>query len=363
MPKTKTVRNPHFHSEDAARKFLESVRWDKSRTCPHCQHGESFALKGETCRPGLYKCSGCRKQFTVTVGTIFEHSHVPLHKWLFATHLLCASKKGCSSKQLERMLHVTYKTAWFMAHRIRESMKDPVFATQLGGSGKTVEADETFFGNRRKQPKGHTGPHHMQKVFSLVERGGSVRSFHVNTVGAKTLRPIMSEQIAQDTLVITDGSNAYHFVGSVFDGHEVIEHETKQYARGPIHVNTLESYFSILKRGLSGIYQHVGAQHLRRYVGEFDFRFNSRHVSDEERTITGPERNRWQAPDLQGHHAQGSVDPMPKKKRTARADDAIPDVSGRSFEDIIGALMKVKPKAKAKPKKRVTKKTAKKVEP
>lgn len=278
--------NPVFKDEEQARAYLESVRWPDGPVCPHCGViNHAYALNGEAHRPGLYTCADCRKQFSVTVGTLFERSHVPLHKWLLAFHLLCSSKKGHSSHQIHRMIGVTYKTAWFMTHRIREAMKDPVFTSRLGGGGNVVEADETFWGNKGKN-RGRRGYNHMEKIFSLVERGGKVRSFHVESIGAKTLRPIMREQIAKDTHLMTDDRSTYDRTREDFLSHEVSKHSWGIYVsdRGRIHTNTIEGYFSILKRGLSGVYQHVSKRHLRRYVGEFDFRYNNRKISDTERT-------------------------------------------------------------------------------
>ena len=168
---------PYFHDEQKAREYLEATRWPDGPVCPHCGGSKKiYRLEGKTARPGLFKCGICRRQFTVTVGTLFERSHIPLHKWLYAAYLLCSSKKGISSHQLHRMLGITYKSAWFMTHRIREAMADPVFTDQLGGNGKYVEADETYWGNKGKQRRGARGAAHKEKIFSLVERGGKVRS-------------------------------------------------------------------------------------------------------------------------------------------------------------------------------------------
>lgn len=203
---------PCFANEDEARKYLEGIRWAKGIACPKCGSlSKHYELNGETHRPGLRRCRDCRKQFTVTVGTLFERSHLPLHKWLMAFFLLSSSKKGISTHQLHRTLGLTYKTAWFMSHRIREAMKDPVFTRQLGGGGRIVEVDETYWGNVRRRPKGHTGMQHKEKIFSLVERGGQVRSFHVENVKASTLKPIMKEQIAQDTHLMTDNFGEFDF--------------------------------------------------------------------------------------------------------------------------------------------------------
>lgn len=273
-----------FHNEEKAIEYLESVRWPSGPICPHCGSGDRvYRIKGEKTRPGLLKCKSCRKQFTVKVGTLFESSHISLHKWLQATHLLCSSKKGISSHQLHRMLGITYKSAWFMTHRIREALKDPVFANQLGGKGRFVEADETYWGNKGKQRPGARGFAHKEKIFSLVERNGDVRSFHVPHVTGKTLKPIIREQIDKDTHIVTDDMGAYKDLDKEFDNHSVVCHSQNEYVRGPIHTNTIENYFSILKRGLVGVYQHVGPQHLKRYIGEFDFRYNHREITDAER--------------------------------------------------------------------------------
>lgn len=278
--------NPIFTDETKARDYLEALRWPDGPVCPHCGVvGEAIKLpKTDKVRNGVYKCKPCRKQFTVTVGTLFERSHIPLNKWLLAVHLLCASKKGHSSHQIHRMLGITYKSAWFMTHRIREAMRDPVFVTQLGGPGKIVEADETYWGHKGRSKTGAPWAH-KEKIFSLVERGGKVRSFHVETVGAKTLKPIMREQIAKESAIMTDGANCYYRLSDEFSSHGTVDHQSGEYVRGAIHVNTLECFFSIMKRGLSGVYQHVGAGHLKRYIGEFDFRFNHRNISDEDRTV------------------------------------------------------------------------------
>lgn len=277
---------PHFHDEDAAREYLEGIRWPDGPVCPHCGGMEkAYKLEGKTTRPGLYKCADCRKPFTVTVGTLFERSHIPLHKWLQAAYLLCSSKKGISTHQLHRTLGITYKSAWFMSHRIREAMADPVFVKQLGGNGTVVEVDETYWGVKYRKPAQARGFAHKHCVFSLVERGGCVRSFHVERVTGKTLKPIMQEQIAQDTHIITDEMGAYRGTDQLFASHNFVTHSRGEYARDSIHTNTIEGYFSILKRGLVGIYQHVGEQHLKRYIGEFDFRYNNRKLDDSNRTV------------------------------------------------------------------------------
>ena len=284
------LSNPIFHDVTKAREHLEAVRWPDGPFCPHCGDTEhARKLRGKSHRPGLYQCNGCRGHFTVTVGTLYERSKVPLHKWLMATHLLCASKKGMSSHQLHRMLGVTYKTAWFMTHRIRESMRetDP---EPMGGDGKTVEVDETFWG---KAPsvfisglgwQQRKGWHYKQKILTLVERGGRARSFHIAEVNSATIRPILKTQLYPDTHMMTDEAMHYRKVGKEFRKHEAVHHTIGEYVRGDVHTNCIEGYFSILKRGLTGVYQHVGQQHLKRYVCEFDFRYSTRGVTDSERT-------------------------------------------------------------------------------
>jgi len=272
-----------FKNDDAARKHLESIRWPRGPICPHCGGTErNSRLEGESHRPGLLFCGDCRAQFTVTVGTVFEDSKIPLHKWVLATHLLCASKKGMSSKQLERMLGVTYKTAWFMTHRIRKAMEKQ-HTEPLGGPSKIVEADETYFGNIRGK-KRRAGGHYKHKIVALVERGGEVRSFHVNQVNSKTLKPILMRQITRDTNLMTDESRVYTKLGWKFASHNTVNHKQLEYVRGIVHTNTVEGFFSLLKRGLIGTYHHVGEQHLQRYVSEFDFRYNHRNLTDEDRS-------------------------------------------------------------------------------
>lgn len=267
---------PRFNDEDAAREHLESILWPNGPVCPHCGGTDrNSKLNGESHRAGLYFCGDCRSQFTVTVGTVFERSKVPLHKWVFAAHLMCASKKGVSAKQLERMLGVSYKTAWFVAHRIREAMNiEP--AGQMGGNGAPVEVDETYWGNVGQHKPGSRGFNHKMKVVSLVERDGTKQSFHVTNVNAETLRPIMQKQIAKKTRLMTDEAGVYKKVGKEFGSHEIVNHTAKEYARGDVTTNTVESSFAILKRGLYGTFHSVSEQHLQRYATEFDFRWNTR---------------------------------------------------------------------------------------
>ena len=280
---------PQFTDADKARDYLENIRWPDGPACPKCGDMKAYKItrkkKGAKTRAGLYKCAGCRKQYTVTVGTVFEGSKVPLNKWLLAAYLIASSKKGFSAHQLHRSIGVTYKTAWFMFHRLREAMKHDSFRAALGGEGKIVEADETYWGNsRRKDVRKRTGGEHKEKVFALVERNGDVRSFHVSTVTAKTRGPILLDEVAKETRLMTDEHGAYMKPGKEFKSHETVSHSAKEYARGDISTNTIEGVFSLLKRGLHGAYHHVSPEHLHRYLAEFDFRYNHRDTSDSART-------------------------------------------------------------------------------
>lgn len=290
------LSEPHFHNEEAAYARLESIVWPNGPTCPHCGNADGdriYAIKGKTARPGLRTCAECRKQFTCKVGTLFESSHIKLHLWFQAAHLLASSKKGISSHQLHRTLKITYKTAWFMAHRLREAMRDGHFTMPLGGEGKTVEIDESFVGglekNKHRNKRKHlgTGGAGKEAVFSLVQRGGKVRSHHIPAVTANNLRPIVEAQIHGATYVMTDEGGAAKKVGSEFALHGSVNHGAGEYVRGDVHTNTVEGYFSILKRAIYGTYHHVSQQHLKRYLAEFDFRYNERSalgVEDSERT-------------------------------------------------------------------------------
>jgi len=284
------LSQPHFHSEAAAITRLEAIVWPQGPFCPRCGGFDRITqVKGG--RAGLRRCGPCKREFTVTVGTIFERTHIKLHKWFQAAHLIASSKKGISAHQLHRTLKVTYKTAWFMEHRLREAMRELHPDTQLGGDGKTVEIDETYIGgreknkHRNKRNKLGTGGIGKEIAFSLVERGGSVRSHHVPTVSAKTLRPILQAQIHIDSIVMSDDGGSR--VGREFARHQSVNHSIGEYVRGDAHTNTIEGYFSILKRGITGVYHHVSPQHLKRYLAEFDFRYNERAalgVNDEART-------------------------------------------------------------------------------
>jgi transposase-like protein len=252
----------------------------------------------------LYACKDCRKPFTVTVGTVFERSHIPLNKWLMAVFLMASSKKGVSSHQLHRMLGVTYKTAWFMTHRIREAMTDPAFLGPLGGAGQPVEVDETYWGKEKKAVKRPGGAHKM-KIVTLVERNGLARSFHVSRVHSKNLKPILKEHIRRDSHLMTDEAGIYKVIGKQFAAHSYVNHGREEYVRGEVSTNTVEGYFSILKRGLVGTFHHVGEQHLQRYVKEFDFRYNYRTAlgyTDVERAVAALRQIRGKRLTYKGPH-------------------------------------------------------------
>lgn len=298
---------PHFHDVALATEYLERLRWPNGRVCPHCgtvdsDEREHYRIQRKGSDRKLWKCFSCRKQFTVTMGTIFEDSHVPLNKWLLAFYLLCSSKKGMSAKQIERMLKVTNKTAWFICHRIRYAMAEPAFLTKLEG---TVEADETYVGGKIRRPnKKQFAPLNPNKpdlrdskkktgrgsdktpVLLLVERGGRARSFRVANVTADTLGGAIRQHVSYDAHLRTDAFKSYVKVGREFASHETVDHNF-EYVRGDAHTNTAESYFAILKRGINGVYHHVSEAHLHRYLSEFDFRYNNREangVDDAERT-------------------------------------------------------------------------------
>lgn len=279
---------PHFHNEEAAIAKLESIVWPNGPVCPHCGNADEkrlYKIKGKTARPGLRTCGDCRKQFTVKIGTLFESSHVPVHKWWQAVHLLCCSKKGISSHQLHRTLKVTYKTAWFMSHRIREAMRSGSFAP-MGGEGGIVEVDETFIGRKKGVPKPKGGYPHKLAVLTLVDRNGEARSFHVDDTRAIKVVPIVKANIAREARLATDEAGVYLAVGRTFAQHERLNHARDEWARGEFHTNTVEGFFSIFKRGMRGVYQHCSEKHLHRYLAEFDFRYNNRSakgVDDEPR--------------------------------------------------------------------------------
>lgn len=278
------ITAPRFTNVDAAREHLEALRWPNGPVCPHCNSLNATRLTGTKHRAGLVQCNDCREQFTVTVGTVFERSKIALNKWLLCNHLLCASKKGMSAKQIERMLGVTYKTAWFMCHRIREAMKDGNNDGPLGGTNAVVEADETYVGGKAKN-RATRAPAPKKAVVALVERDGNVRSFHVANVNAKHLRSLIVTNVDRASHLMTDEAMVYTKVGREFAGHSVVNHSAKQYVThgGFKHSNTAENFFSIFKRGVIGTYHHMSEAHLGRYTGEFDFRYNTRKMSDAER--------------------------------------------------------------------------------
>jgi transposase-like protein len=282
------ITDPVYSDPHKAREHLESLLWPDGPFCPHCGNSDPdriTKLEGKSTRPGVYKCNECEKPFSVTVGTVFESSHVPLNKWLYAAHKLNSGKKGTSAHQLHRELGVSYKTAWFMCHRIREAMADRK-AGPIGGSGKVVEADETHVGGKAKNRAYVRKPPKKQIVMSLVERGGAVRSFHIPKVNAKTLRPLIVKTASRKSRLMTDEGKWFERIGEEFTSHETVNHWQDEYVRGDVYTNTAENYFSILKRGLYGVYQHVSEAHLHRYLAEFDFRYSNRAklgVTDGER--------------------------------------------------------------------------------
>ncbi|KAB2944104.1 MAG: IS1595 family transposase [Hyphomicrobium sp.] len=295
----------HFHDEAAAITKLESIVWPEGPVCPHCgHHGETYVIKGARSKPskkhpegverhGLRTCKECRKQFTVKVGTVFESSHIPVHKWWQAVHLLCSSKKGISAHQLHRTLQITYKSAWFMAHRIREAMREGGLAP-MGGNGGVVEIDETYHGPKEGAVKGRGGFGHKRVILTLVNRQGSARSFHVDKSNTANVLPIVKENLSNEAVAVTDESRIYDRLGEHAARHLTVNHARGEYVSqdrdawiaGDIHTNTVEGYFSIFKRGMRGVYQHCSEKHLHRYLAEFDFRYSARSalgVEDEAR--------------------------------------------------------------------------------
>lgn len=300
------ITAPIYTNADKAREHLEAIHWPHGPICPHCGNidpARITKLAGKSTRPGVYKCNECREPFSVTVGTVFERSHIPLNKWVLASHLLASSKKGMSAHQLHRMLGVTYKTAWFMAHRIREAMKEDVkSAGPLGGEGKTIEADEMYIGKRETPRKpsrprtvpftksGKSGGAQKRIVVGLVERGGKARMFHLNDATKATVRDVLVRNADRKSILYTDSSRLYTRTGEEYASHKTTNHAAGEYARREgdvvVHSNTVENVFSVFKRGMIGIYQHCGEAHLHRYLAEFDFRYNRRSalgVEDRER--------------------------------------------------------------------------------
>lgn len=299
------LSHPVYSTEEAARKHLEAIRWPHGVVCPHCgSTDEARPVGGQSMGEGWYYCEACKDKFTVRTGTVYERSHVPLHKWLLAFRLMASSKKGISAHQLHRTLGVTYKTAWFMAHRIREAMAPGKNAGPLGGEGKIVEADTTYVGgkeknkHRNKRNSKNIGGAGKQIVHTLVERGGRARSNHIANVSGKTLRPLVMKQVDRASTLMTDTAGGYMAMGKEFARHEMVDHGIGEYVRGDAHSNTVESYFATFKRGIVGTYHNVSEAHLKRYLAEFDFRYNERMalgIDDAERTtraIKGAEGKR-----------------------------------------------------------------------
>jgi len=274
-----SLNAPHFKDEKAACEYVEACLWPTGPVCPHCGNADAKRIRklaGKSTRPGLRKCNECRMQFTVKVGTIFEDSHVPMTHWLQAIFLMCASKKGISTRQLQRMLGGSMKTAWFIGHRIRHAMAPAADAGPIGGHGKTVEADETYLAKSpktRKAPGTALNARPAPQVFSLIERGGNIRSKYLDD---KNVRGAIAEHLHQGSRLVTDGSTMYRTVMPFASQHESVDHSKYEWARGDVHTNTLEGFFSIFKRGLVGVYQHMDKKHLDRYLAEFDFRMNTR---------------------------------------------------------------------------------------
>jgi transposase-like protein len=305
------LTNPIFTDEDKARAHLEALRWPDGPVCPHCGStgGDVAAVKStgkqtkapkkgkhRPARKGLYYCNACGEQFTVQVGTVLEKSHIPLNKWIAGFYLMCSSKKGVSAHQLHRTLAVSYKSAWFMAHRIREAMRVGGLMPPMGSGGGTVEADETYISTsaegRALRTKGvkslGRGGAYKRTVLTLVERHGEARSFHIDRASIRTVLPTVEGNLDKEALIATDDAPYYRPLTRRGRRHESVNHSDHEYARGLIHTNTVEGYFSIFKRGMKGVYQHCSEKHLHRYLAEFDFRYSNRvklGIDDTERTV------------------------------------------------------------------------------
>jgi transposase-like protein len=289
-----TFANPIFHDETAARAWFEATRWPNGPICPKCGSAKHYATK----KAGVYRCSAtaCRKDFTVMTGSVMERSHAKLTQWAAAFHMAASSKKGFSAHQLHRELGFQYNTAWFLHHRVMEAMRrGNLDLPPMGGDGSIVEADETYFGKmekprvspqRRGRPYkvGSRGPRDKRPIVALVERGGNVRTFHVPFADKAGVQKIVRENIARESRLHTDESVLYVGMDQHFVSHERVKHSAGEYARDDVHTNSAEGYFSIFKRGMRGVYQHCAEKHLHRYLAEFDFRYNTRKISDMERT-------------------------------------------------------------------------------
>jgi transposase-like protein len=273
---------PRFTDAVAARKHLEALRWPDGPECPHCGSANATRLEGKSHRDGLIQCNDCREQYTVTVGTVFERSKIALNKWLLCNHLLCSSKKGISAHQIHRMLGVTYKTAWFMCHRIRLAMKDEN-PSPLGGPGKVIESDEAFVGGfKKKRLSGKVAP--KKKIVTLVERDGRARSFHITNIDHTNIRAALVTSAHRSSHLRTDDARFYNNIGREFASHQTTLHSNREFSRGDgNHSNTAENFFSILKRGVVGTYHHWSEAHIHRYLAEFDFRYSTKDISDRER--------------------------------------------------------------------------------
>ncbi len=281
---TINLDNPIFKDDEAARAYLEEVRWPHGPFCPHCGSVDVLRMEGKAHRPGLFHCRGCKDQFSVTVCSVMERSHIPLRKWVLAVHLMTSSKKGMSAHQLHRTLGITYKAAWFMAHRIREMMTDPN-PTPLGGEGKVVEADEAYHGKKEiPTPSKHrAGRPYLRKgkaaekrpIVGLVERGGEVCAMSMPRVTAANVTEVLRTRADRKSRLHTDESRLYIEAGGEFAAHETVKHSAKEYARGDVNTNSIEGFFGIFKRGMTGIYQHCGEQNLDRYLSEYAFRYNN----------------------------------------------------------------------------------------
>jgi transposase-like protein len=291
MPTKKTdLTNPIYHDDDAARSYLESVLWPQGPVCPRCGVTEDRIKKmeGKSLRPGVYNCRDCRKPFTVTVGTVMERSHIPLSKWVLAAQLMASSKKGFSALQLKRMIGTNYETAWFLFHRLRECAAGFV-SGPLGGIDKVVEADETYIGGKEKNKHANkrehrgTGSVGKEPVVALVERDGYVKSFHVANVTARGVRKIIAKHVDVASHLMTDEAQIYRPAGKTMASHESVAHSKGEYVRGDAYTNTVESHFALIKRGIYGTFHSISEAHLFRYLEEFDFRANTRDLSDSER--------------------------------------------------------------------------------